>query len=80
MRSAKGRRTRTSLIVLVGTVSHRRSQVYIRPRSSTVSPVPYFLLLKLADVRARAAKMCGGARTRPEGVLLDRHAFHATVH
>ncbi len=32
------------------------------------------------DVRARATKMCGVARTRSEAVLLDRHAFHATVH
>jgi len=24
--------------------------------------------------------MCGGARTRTEGVLLDLHAIHATVH
>ena len=37
-------------------------------------------LLKLVDVRARATKMWGGARTRPEGVLLVCHDFHATVH
>ena len=41
---------------------------------------PCFWLLKPPDVRARATKMCGGARTRSEAVLLDRHAFHATVH
>ena len=45
-----------------------------------VPPAPCFWLLKRADVRARAAKMCGGARTRTESPLLDRHAIHATVH
>ena len=37
-------------------------------------------ILKPPDVRARATKMCGVARTRSEAVLLHGHAFHATVH
>ena len=43
------------------------------------APKRLFLAAQTVDVRARAAKMCGGSRTR-QAVLLDRHAFPATVH
>jgi hypothetical protein len=64
----------------VGETRQRLPQVYNHPHWSVVSPSPFFSLLQRGDVRARAAKMCGGARTRTEGVLLDLHAIHATVH
>ena len=55
-----------------------------RSRAAPVRPrCPETLVLgssKLADVRARATNMCGGTRTRPEGVLLVCHDFHASVH
>ena len=35
---------------------------------------------KQADVYACASKMRDQARKFPEGLLLDRHAFHASVH
>ena len=60
------------------------ASVACRSRATPVRPwCPETLVLgssKKGNVCARAAKMRGQARTLPEGVLLDRHAFHASVH
>ena len=55
-----------------------------RSRAAPVRPrCPESLVLassKQADVCARASKMWDQARTLPEGLLLNCHAFHASVH
>ena len=65
---------------LTDTVRQRCPQVYSRLRSSAV-PLALAVAPQMARcVRARAARMCGGIRTRPIGMQLDFHAFDAAVH
>jgi hypothetical protein len=44
------------------------------------APTPLFLAPQTADVRARATKMWGRTRTRPEGVPFDPRVCHACMH
>ena len=57
----------------------------VAPRSTAApfvcgAPKRLFSAPQTVDVRARAAKMCGGVWMRREGVLLGCHAFHSSMH
>ena len=57
----------------------------VAPRSRAApfvcgAPKRLFSAPQTVDVRARAAKMCGGAQTRREGVLFVCHVFHSSMH